>query len=177
MLRSESPSGKCAKLHTVAANNNRDYPTRSLSYCLFVPNIYGCYSSRTSRSRWIAHSTQRQRIGCNKRTCECPFSLLQYGVTRVNDLNRPESRFLVTRLELRWETILRWPESRFLSSDATRVTMTCSRLASELFLQNLQSSDWQNQFVRTQRRAFIASVINIISAKFLLLLGILSVLW
>ena len=30
MLRSESPSGKCAKLHTVAASNNRDHPTRSL---------------------------------------------------------------------------------------------------------------------------------------------------
>ena len=27
--------------------------------------IYGCSSSRTSRSWWIAHSTQRQRRGCN----------------------------------------------------------------------------------------------------------------
>jgi len=27
--------------------------------------LYGCYSSRTSRSLWIAHSTQRQRRGCN----------------------------------------------------------------------------------------------------------------
>ena len=39
MLRSESPSGKCAKLHTVAASNNRDHPTRSLYYC-FAPHIY-----------------------------------------------------------------------------------------------------------------------------------------
>jgi len=56
----------CAKLHTVAASNNRDHPTRSLYYCLFAPHIYGCCSSRTSRSWWITHSTQRQLRGCNK---------------------------------------------------------------------------------------------------------------
>jgi len=39
MLRSESPSGKCAKLHTVAASNNRDHAPQSLCYCLFVPQI------------------------------------------------------------------------------------------------------------------------------------------
>ena len=120
MLRSESPSGKCAKLDTVAASNNRDHPTRSLSslpsgstincspgsqallevthqdhsigitlrvrYCyvqsftsLVSPeitrhdhstiacsrHIYGCCSSRTSRSSWITHSTQHQRRGCH----------------------------------------------------------------------------------------------------------------
>jgi len=32
-LRSEIPSGMCAKLRTVAASNNRDHPTRSLYYC------------------------------------------------------------------------------------------------------------------------------------------------
>ena len=31
LLRSESPSGKCAKLRTVAASNSRDHPRRSLS--------------------------------------------------------------------------------------------------------------------------------------------------
>jgi len=92
VLRSESPSGKCAKLHTVAASNNSDHPTRSLSsspsartvncspgsqallqvtpsgslyYCLFMPHTYGCFSSRTSRSWWIAYSTQRQLRCCN----------------------------------------------------------------------------------------------------------------
>jgi len=30
MLQSESPSGMCAKLRTVAASNNRVHPTRSL---------------------------------------------------------------------------------------------------------------------------------------------------
>jgi len=59
-LRSESPSGMCAKLHTVAENNNRDHMPRSLYYCLFAPHIYGCYSSGTSRSWLIAHSTQHQ---------------------------------------------------------------------------------------------------------------------
>jgi len=65
MLLSERPSCKCAKRHTVAASNNRDHASQSPYYCLFVPHMYGCYSSRTSRSWWIAHSTQRQRRGCN----------------------------------------------------------------------------------------------------------------
>jgi len=57
LLRSETPSGMCAKLCTVAASNNKVHPTRSLYYCLFAPHIYRCCSSRTSRSWWIAHST------------------------------------------------------------------------------------------------------------------------
>jgi len=65
LLRQESPSGMCAKLHTVAASNNRDHSPRSLYYCLFAPDIYGCCSSRTSRSWWTAHLTQRQQRGCN----------------------------------------------------------------------------------------------------------------
>ena len=51
--------------HTVAASSNRDHMPWSLYYCLFAPDIYGCYSSRTSRSWWIAHSTQRQGRGCS----------------------------------------------------------------------------------------------------------------
>ena len=64
LLRSESQSGMCAKLRTVAASN-RDYEPQLLYYCLFTPLIYGCWSSRTFRSWWIAHSTQCQRRGCN----------------------------------------------------------------------------------------------------------------
>jgi len=40
LLGSEIPSGKCAKLHTVAASNNRVHPTRSLYYCSFAPHRY-----------------------------------------------------------------------------------------------------------------------------------------
>jgi len=39
LLRSESPTGKRAKLRTAAANNNRDYMPRSLCYCLFALRI------------------------------------------------------------------------------------------------------------------------------------------
>jgi len=57
-----SLSGKCAKLHTVAATSNDGvHMPWSLYYCLFTPRIYGCCSSLTSRSWWIAHSTQRQQ--------------------------------------------------------------------------------------------------------------------
>jgi len=60
------PKCKCAKLHTMAAaSNNKDHMPLSLYYHLFVPHIYGCYSSRTSRSWWITHSTQCQPRGCN----------------------------------------------------------------------------------------------------------------
>ena len=38
-LRSEIPSGMCAKLRTVAASNNRDHPTRSLSSSPFASTI------------------------------------------------------------------------------------------------------------------------------------------
>jgi len=56
-MRSESPSSKCAKLHTVAASSNRDHAAQSLYYCLFAPHIYAYCSSRISRSWWIALAT------------------------------------------------------------------------------------------------------------------------
>ena len=67
LLRSESPINKCAKLHTEAASNNRDHAPRSLYYCLIAPHIYQCCSSSTctALSSWNAHSTKRQRRGCN----------------------------------------------------------------------------------------------------------------
>jgi len=40
LLRSESPSGKRAKLRTVAASNTKDHASQSLYYCLFTPLIY-----------------------------------------------------------------------------------------------------------------------------------------
>jgi len=39
LLRSEIPSGICAKLRTVAASNNRVHMPWSLYYCLFEPHI------------------------------------------------------------------------------------------------------------------------------------------
>jgi len=64
LLRSEIQSDMCAKLRTVAACNNRDYPTRSLYYCLIAPHTYFC-SSRTSHLWWITQSTQHHWRGCN----------------------------------------------------------------------------------------------------------------
>ena len=39
VLRSEIPSGMCAKLRTVAASSNRVHMPWSLYYCLFAPHI------------------------------------------------------------------------------------------------------------------------------------------
>jgi len=65
VLRLKSSSGMCAKLHTVAASNNRDHLMRSLYCCLFTPHIFVCCSLRTSHSWWITQSTLRNRRGCN----------------------------------------------------------------------------------------------------------------
>jgi len=47
LLWLESPGGKYAKLHTVAASNNRDPTSCSSYFCLFATHIYiyGCCSS------------------------------------------------------------------------------------------------------------------------------------
>jgi len=62
-----NPSGKCARIRTVAASNNRVHMPWSLNYCLFASHtVYvWCCSSCTSRSWSITHSTQRHRRGCN----------------------------------------------------------------------------------------------------------------
>jgi len=62
LLRSESLSGMCAKLRTVAASNNRIHPTRSLYYCLFAPRIHGvvlrAHSVRgeSTPAEWLQHN-------------------------------------------------------------------------------------------------------------------------
>jgi len=48
LLRSEIPSGMCAKLRTVAASNNRDHPTRPLSPSLLASTINCSPGSQTS---------------------------------------------------------------------------------------------------------------------------------
>jgi len=50
LLRSESPSGKCAKLHT-DSKQHRDHAPRSLYYCLFAPHIYGVLRAHPARGK------------------------------------------------------------------------------------------------------------------------------
>jgi len=64
VLSSKSSIDKCAKLHTVAASNKRDHPTRSLYYYLFTSHIFLCCSLHTSHFLWIALSMQHQLKGC-----------------------------------------------------------------------------------------------------------------
>jgi len=58
LLRLESSSGKCAKLHIVAAGNSRNHTSCWFYFCFFAPYIYGCCSSHTFLSWWIAHSAK-----------------------------------------------------------------------------------------------------------------------
>ena len=65
LLWPASLSGMCAKLHTVAASNNRDHASRSFYCCLYMSLIYGFCSARTFHLWWNVHSAQCQRRGCN----------------------------------------------------------------------------------------------------------------
>jgi len=67
--------------------------SRSLYYCLFVPHKYGCYSSHTSRSWRIAHSTQSQPRGCN--TILGPVMLInrKFDISYKLDISRNLSTF------------------------------------------------------------------------------------
>ena len=65
LLRSEIPSGMCAKLRTVAASNNRDHASQSLLLLLARATHIYFFSLRTSRSLWITQSKQHHRRGCN----------------------------------------------------------------------------------------------------------------
>jgi len=56
LLWLERPSSKCAKLHTLAASNNKDPMSCSSHFCLFAP--HGCCSSCTCHTWWIMHSPQ-----------------------------------------------------------------------------------------------------------------------
>ena len=63
VLRSEIPSGVCAKLRTVAASNNGHH-ARNLSYfCLLAPRIH-IFGLRAHPARGEPQSTQHHRRGC-----------------------------------------------------------------------------------------------------------------
>ena len=55
-----------AQRFTLVPSNNRNYMPYSLYYCLFMPHIYGSYSSCTSHSWWIAHATPHWEVVTNK---------------------------------------------------------------------------------------------------------------
>jgi len=55
-LRSESLRGKCTKLNTVAASNNRDHRTRPLLFLVRNTYTFRVCSSCTSRSRIQRHA-------------------------------------------------------------------------------------------------------------------------
>jgi len=62
LLRSEIPSGMCAKLRTVTASNNRDHAPQSfLLLHARATHTYFC-SSRTSRSNHTFNATPPERL-------------------------------------------------------------------------------------------------------------------
>jgi len=66
LLRSESPSSKCAKLHNVQQTTTKTtHRDHSVTACSRLIYIYMCCSLRTFRSWWTVHSAQHQQGGCN----------------------------------------------------------------------------------------------------------------
>jgi len=100
MLRSEIPSGMCAKLHTMAANNNRDHPTRSLYYCLFAPHTY-IFVLRAHPVRGESHNQRN--------------TTREVATTSPHFYNEPhQSHFLCVKAELR-TTSTSWPQHHFVA--------------------------------------------------------------
>ena len=114
VLRSEIPSGICAKLRTVAASNNKVHMPWSLSayasryvqsftssvspkitrhdhsIIACSRHIYlWCCSSRTSRSWWITQSTQHHRRGCNSSNASFEWLDFDVSLTQQNLWLRP----------------------------------------------------------------------------------------
>jgi len=98
LLRSEIPSGMCAKFCTVAASNNRVHARYLSDYCLLALHILWCYSSRTSRSWWITQSTQHHRRGCNT-TMRSHFQFWEQSCVRDSLQASRDMQFLVTYLK------------------------------------------------------------------------------
>jgi len=95
VLRSEIPSGMCAKLRTAAASNNRDHASQFLLLLLArATHIYFC-SSRTSRSWWITQPTQHHRRGCNN-IPSCLQRTTPIARSLCEDWTRHDLRILVT---------------------------------------------------------------------------------
>jgi len=74
----------------------RDHAPWSLCYCLFVPRIYGCYTSRTSQSWWITHSTQHQLRDCNTIQRSYCWFILIIKVQNLNGLWGDQETFTYT---------------------------------------------------------------------------------
>ena len=87
MLRSEIPSGMCAKLRTVAASNNRDHPTRSLYYCLFAPHTY-LFVLRAHPVRGESHN-QRNTTG---EVATLLHSIHTLAILALKETASPQSR-------------------------------------------------------------------------------------
>ena len=104
LLRSEIPSGICAKLRTVAASNNRDHPTRSFYYCLFAPHPYIV----VLRARPIRGESHNQRNTTGEvATTSPPF---------YNEPHR--SHVLCEKAELR-TTFTSWSQHHFVDVSPT----------------------------------------------------------
>jgi len=80
----------------------------SIIACSCHISFYGCYSSRTSRSWWIAHSTQRQLRGCNTTICIRPTPFEDSCTTREGFSTTFHKTSEVAGYYRRWKNCFCW---------------------------------------------------------------------
>jgi len=107
LLESESPSGKCPDLRTVAASNNKGHTPRSLYYCLFAPRIYSPFLRAHYVRREPRIPAQRQRSGCNKLYATPKLSHIYFSFSQSEPYkglgHRTESRIWTEKNSCKWE--------------------------------------------------------------------------
>jgi len=108
MRRNHSSRTLVIMFNRSQVSTGKDSTPQSLYYCLFAPRISGCYSSRTSRSWWTAHLTQRRRRGCN-RVAQSEPEFFGWNRSRIflSDSGCPIGSFFTSTLQ-NWEFLLKW---------------------------------------------------------------------
>ena len=148
----------CAKLRTVAASNNRDHARNHSYYCLLALHIEWCYSSCTSRSWWIAQSTQHHRRGCNRIHLFIVFLATSYG----ND------RGAIHLLSTHWrqdnfpETLLYIEFSNLIQNSRFTETLPSNQFSNKVFIGALANLTNIFEFTlhKCEMQCFLKSVKN-----------------
>ena len=100
----KTPSGKCAKLHTVAASNNRVHPTRPLSSSPLARTIYCSPGSQAVLEGWSLHQ-DHSVIACSRHIyIVFFFAHIPFVVNRAFQRNASGVvAIVVKRLPLKWK--------------------------------------------------------------------------
>ena len=157
--RLEIPSGKCAKLRTVAASNNRDHMPWSLLLLVRATYMYGVVLR--ANPVLIVHSTQRQQRSCNNATisaCQAVITCAWLWCQAVITCAWLWCQAVITCAWLWWQAVITcawlWCRKRregywrsWLSEEsrARLQSTTCTRLGNFKKLARLRRHSYRNE--------------------------------